>query len=138
MLLRWLRTKKQTIKPVSHPAEPVTPIASTLHDRLLQAVSLCDIDTLIKNPVAAMSLLTVYSSSCHELIQETLIPSRTRVLVGISLYGFFKDSHLPPSLVMERLASLFEVEPASNYARFDIENLITELHDLSRVSSRLL
>lgn len=108
----------------------------TLRDRLLQALEQCDIDALIQNPVAAMSILTLYSSSCHELAQETLTPNRNKALIGVSLYSFFKDSHLPPSLVMARLAGLFAAEPVSNYARFDIDIIITELHDLSRSSSR--
>lgn len=130
---RWFRGKRATIQSLT---TPHTPQNLSLHDKLLSALAECDLDTLMNNPVAAMSILTLYCSSCHELIQETLTPSRSRALVGVSLYSFFKDSHLPPSLVMQRLASLFSIEPTSNYARFDIDTLITELRDLCTSSSR--
>jgi predicted transcriptional regulator len=137
---RFIRAKKETIQleldTVSVDKDPKT--LQSLRERLLYILQQCDIDLLIKNPVAAMSILTMYTSSWHELVQETLTPSRNRALIGVSLYSFFKDSHLPPSLVMERLASLFVTEPASIYARFDIEILINELHDLSDGSSRSL
>ena len=131
LLSRWFRSKKPTIRPQTL-SEPLKESATTLKARMLEMLSEVDVDALLSNPVASMSILTLYCSSCHELIQESLTPSRNRALVGVSLYSYFKDSHLPPSLVMQRLSSLFADEPTSNYARFDIDTLITELHDLWR------
>ena len=129
---RLFRAKKSTIQPPP-PKEPApsSPEPLTLKGRLLETLRLVDLNSLVKDPAISMIYLTLYTESSEDLIRESIAPSRSRQILAVSLQSFFKQSHLTPTLVMERLAGVFQKEPISNYAKHDIEIIIRELLDLS-------
>lgn len=118
------------VEEVPAPAElPKT----TMRDELLKMVQECDLDTLVKSPTVQMAMLPLYCASIDNLMQEVLAPSRIRSLVGVTVHHYFKESNLPPSLALERLAGLFTTEPDSNFARYDVATLISEFRLLAKM-----
>lgn len=128
-LIRPPKTKiKATPTIPTTPTKETTPVSTK--EQLVQLMVQMDVDSILTNPLAKITIMTMYTSSSHELIKEVLTPSRVRSLVGVSLERFFHESHLSPSLTLSRLSELFDQEPASNYARHDIETLIQEFRML--------
>lgn len=136
MLFNWLsrlrRNKKEKIPLYIAPVEE-TPGPTTTHSELVAMLKAVNVDEILKNPVTQMAVVPLYCASIDNLMQEVLIPSRNRTLVGVTLVHFFKESNLDPHLAMQRLAGLFANEPSSNFARFDIITLITEMRSLAQV-----
>lgn len=136
MLFNWLsrlrRNKKEKIPLYIAPVEEA-PGPKTTRSELVAMLKNVDINEILKNPVTQMAVVPLYCASIDNLMQEVLVPSRDRALVGVTLVHFFKESNLEPHLAMERLAGLFANEPPSNFARFDIITLITEMQSLAKV-----
>lgn len=136
MIANWLsglvRKKKEIIRPLEVPVAVQESAPQSLHHRLVQELQEIDVNALMQNPLTAVSIMTLYCPSIDELMKEAITPSRMRSLVGVSLQYFFKESHLTPQLALERLSTLFKEEPKSNFARFDIQILISELQSFSK------
>lgn len=136
MLFNWLsrlrRNKKEKIPLYIAPVEEV-PGPATTRSELVSTLKSVNVNEILKNPVTQMAVVPLYCASIDNLMQEVLVPSRDRALVGVTLTHFFKESNLDPHLAMERLAGLFVSEPSSNFARFDITTLITEIRSLAKL-----
>lgn len=136
MLLNWLsrlrRNKKEKIPLYIAPIEE-TSGPKTTHSELVAMLKTINVDDILNNPVTQIAVVPLYCASIDILMQEVLVSSRNRSLVGVTLSHFFKESNLNPHLAMERLAGLFTTEPSSNFARFDIITLIKEMQSLAKV-----
>lgn len=104
---------------------PVKPAEEDLMTGLKKAVELVDLDEAVSDPAIGCLYLTLYTETSDDLVRERVSPINHRNLVAVSLYSYFKNSNLTPTLTMERLIKITYPVNLSGYAKHDI-TVITE------------
>ena len=130
--MNWLRKILRPVEKIKIPEEVVvekTPLTFVAQFGLFARE--VDVDSVVRSPVFSLAIVPLYCSSCNYLFDEIVAPTKLqRELVGVQLSTFFKDSHLPPSLIMERIYAIIKDTKLSNYAQHDLQILMDEFSKL--------
>lgn len=130
--MKWLRKIFRPVEKIKIPEEVVVekkPL--TFAEQFGLFARQVDVDSVVRSPVCSLAIVPLYCSSCSYLFDEIVAPTKLkRELVGVQLSTFFKDSHLPPSLIMERIYALIKDTKLSNYAQHDLQILMDEFSKL--------